>query len=156
MSETHKDAEISARHRRIRGRDLNTNDIASAALPFLTRIRKEVEGIRAVLLSTRDGIHICSVGMPNNQDAARLSALNSSMFGVSGAQVQLMGHVDAAGGETVVAVTMPDEIIMVVSVDYAPVNNLLLCVSAEDTQLGMVIHHIRHAADDLAEWLKEE
>jgi len=67
-----------------------------------------------------------------------------------------MGHPDAAGGETVVAVTMPDEIIMVVSVDYEPVNNLLLWVSAEDTQLGMVIHHIRNAADELAEWLVDD
>ena len=51
---------------------------------------------------------------------------------------------------------MPDEIIMVVSVDYEPVNNLLLWVSAEDTQLGMVIHHIRNAADELAEWLVDD
>ena len=156
MSKSTQTAETGARHRKLRGRDLNTNDIAAAALPFITRIRRELPGIRAVLLGTRDGIHICSVGLSKPEDAARLSALNSSMYGVSGAQVQLMGHPDAAGGETVVAVTMPDEIIMVVSVDYEPVNNLLLWVSAEDTQLGMVIHHIRNAADELAEWLVDD
>jgi len=61
MSKSTQTAETGARHRKIRGRDLNTNDIAAAALPFITRIRRELPGIRAVLLGTRDGIHICSV-----------------------------------------------------------------------------------------------
>ena len=145
-----------AQHRRIRGRQLSANEIARAALPYLSTIREEVTGIRAVVLGTGDGIHVCSLGMSGPEDAARLAALNSSMFGVTGAQVQLMGHPDAVGGETVVAVTMPGEILIVVSIVYAPVGNLLLCVSAEDTQLGMAIHQTRRAAYELAAWLSED
>ena len=144
------------RHRRIRGRELGANAIARAALPYLSTIREEVSGVRAIVLGTGDGIHVCSLGMGGPEDAARLSALNSSMFGVAGAQVQLMGHPDSVGGETVVAVTMPGEILIVVSIVYEPVGNLLLCVSAEDTQLGMVIHQTRQAADELAAWLSED
>lgn len=142
------------RHRTVTADSYTQDEIARAAMPFLSRIRENVRGIKSATLGTGDGIHLCSIGMSGLEDAARLAALNSSMYGVAGAQVQMMGHTEGMGiGETVVSVTMPGEILTIVSIGYPPVGNLLLCVTAEDTQLGMVILQTRDAADALATWL---
>lgn len=146
MSKSTQTAETGARHRKIRGRDLNTNDIAKLLRCHLSPESAEnPPGIRAVLLGTRDGIHICSIGLSKAEDAARLSALNSSMrFRRSGTAHNILGcrrgnrrrryyaRRNYHGGQRRLRTSQQP----------------LLWVSAEDTQLGMVIHHIRNAADE--------
>lgn len=165
MSEAMKDdvkAQIG-RHRRVRGTDFATNDLAAAALPYMSRMRHQVPGIYAVVLGTGDGTHVCSIGLGDALDAARISALNSSMFGTAGAQaaiVDLSRDPDEAKGEgrdAIVSVSLPnDEVIALAKVAHPPVGHLVLAVFARDVQLGMVVHHARTSAQALSEWLDEE
>lgn len=145
------------RHRRIHGRNFDTNDLASAALPYMSRMRHNVPGIHAVVLGTGDGIHVCSIGLKDSLDAARITALNSSMLGVSSAQAMVIDPLKNEDQDTIVTVAMPgDEFIALAKIEHAPVGHLVLSLFARDTQLGMVVHQTRQAADALAEWLLEE
>jgi len=148
---------LNARHRRVRGRNFGTNDIAAAALPYMSRMRHQVPGIHSIVLGTGDGIHVCSIGLSDNVDAARLAALNSSMLGISGAQAGVIDPIDPDNKDTVVAVALPnDQYIGMAKIEHSPVGHLVLCLFARDTQLGMVVHQARQAAAALAEWLEEE
>ncbi|MDO5670454.1 MAG: hypothetical protein Q4G50_10650 [Corynebacterium sp.] len=149
--------EEMGRHRRIRGRDFNHNDLAAAALPYMSRMRHHVPGIHAVVLGTGDGIHVCSVGLDDALDAARITALNSSMLGVSSAQAQVIDPLKEEDRDTIVTVAMPgDEYMSLAKIEHAPVGHLVLSLFARDTQLGMVVHQTRQAAASLTEWLLEE
>ncbi|MDO5669816.1 MAG: hypothetical protein Q4G50_07415 [Corynebacterium sp.] len=145
------------RHRRIRGRNFNTNDLAAAALPYMSRMRHQVPGIHAVVLGTGDGIHVCSIGLNDALDAARITALNSSMLGVSSALAQVIDPLKEEDRDTIVTVAMPDEEFMALArIEHAPVGHLVLSLFARDTQLGMVVHQTRQAAAALTEWLLED
>lgn len=109
------------RHRRIRGRNFDTNDLASAALPYMSRMRHNVPGIHAVVLGTGDGIHVCSIGLKDSLDAARITALNSSMLGVSSAQAMVIDPLKNEDQDTIVTVAMPgDEFIALAKIEHAP------------------------------------
>ena len=65
--------EFIARHRRVRGRDFGANDIAAAALPLLSHLRNQYQGIHSIILGTGDGIHVASIGFNSPDDAHRRS-----------------------------------------------------------------------------------
>ena len=110
-----------------------------------------------MVLGTGDGIHVCSIGLKDSLDAARITALNSSMLGVSSAQAMVIDPLKNEDQDTIVTVAMPgDEFIALAKIEHAPVGHLVLSLFARDTQLGMVVHQTRQAADALAEWLLEE
>lgn len=151
------------RHRRVRDTNFETNDLAAAALPYMSRMRHQVPGIYAVVLGTGDGIHVCSIGLNDALDAARISALNSSMFGTAGAQAAVIDPLRDPNEEkgenrdAIVSVSLPNnEVIALAKVAHAPVGHLVLAVFARDVQLGMVVHHARTSAQALSEWLDEE
>lgn len=147
----------AARHRKVRGQDFDTNELARAAMPYLSRIRADNAGVYSILLGTGDGLHICSLGLATPEDAAAMAALNSSMLGVADSQVRLLDP-DADANSTadaVVSVTLPDGVLVLSSIVYPPLDHLVLAVSAQDTQLGVVIHEAREASRQLASWLDE-
>lgn len=151
------------RHRRVRDTNFETNDLAAAALPYMSRMRHQVPGIYAVVLGTGDGIHVCSIGLNDALDAARISALNSSMFGTAGAQAAVIdpsrdpNEEKGENRDAIVSVSLPNnEVIALAKVAHAPVGHLVLAVFARDVQLGMVVHHARTSAQALSEWLDEE
>ena len=96
--------EFIARHRRVRGRDFGANDIAAAALPLLSHLRNQYQGIHSIILGTGDGIHVASIGFNSPDDASRMAALNASMLSVSLAQAQVIDPLKSDLQETVVAV----------------------------------------------------
>lgn len=142
-------------HSRIRTTDLDSNPLAQAAMPILSNIFEALEGARSIVLGTGDGLHICSMGLSNSVEGAQLAALNASMAGVSAAQSVLLGHKDDDGAGTIVAMTLPDENLVIASVPFPEVHDLLLGVSAKDAQIGVVIQQTRKAAKRLSEWLNK-
>ncbi|AKK04710.1 MAG: hypothetical protein Q4D85_09480 [Corynebacterium sp.] len=148
--------EILARHRRVRGRDFGTNDIAAAALPLLSRLRNQYPGIYSIILGTGDGIHVCSIGFNSTDDASRMAALNSSMLAVSLAQAQVIDPLKSELRETVVAVELPDnEFLGMARIEHPPVGHLVLGLFARNTQLGMAVHQAQAIAKALHDWLEE-
>ena len=63
--------EFIARHRRVRGRDFGANDIAAAALPLLSHLRNQYQGIHSIILNTGDGIHVASIGFNSSSAPTR-------------------------------------------------------------------------------------
>ncbi len=151
-----EEVEVMARHRRVRGRDFGTNDIAAAALPLLSRLRHQYKGIHSIILGTGDGIHVCSIGFNNPDDASRMAALNASMLSVSLAQAQVIDPLKSDLQDTVVAVELPNqEFLGMARIDHPPVGHLVLGLFARDLQLGMAIHQAQALADALTNWLNE-
>ena len=145
------------RHRQVRGHDFDNNELAAAALPAMARMRESVPGLYAVALGTGDGMHVCSLGLPDSQAASEISALSSSMLGVAEAQgrVQRPDQGDAQPG--IVTISRPsNEFVSLVKIDHAPVGHLVLTIFARETQLGMVVYHARQQAKEMSDWLSEE
>ncbi|KQB86815.1 hypothetical protein [Corynebacterium lowii] len=142
-------------HSKIRTTDFDSNPLAQAAMPVLKDIFEALEGVNSIVLGTGDGLHICSMGLPSAVEGAQLAALNASMAGVSAAQSALLGHNDEEGAGTIVAMTLPDENLVIGSVSFPEVHDLLLGVSARNSQIGVVIQQTRKASKRLSKWLKK-
>ena len=57
------------RHRRVRGQDFATNDLAAAILPAMARMRHSVPGLYAVALGTGDGpVSYTHLTLPTNRE----------------------------------------------------------------------------------------
>lgn len=148
--------EFIARHRWVRGRDFGANDIAAAALPLLSHLRNQYQGIHSIILGTGDGIHVASIGFNSPDDASRMAALNASMLSVSLAQAQVIDPLKSDLQETVVAVELPNsEFLGMARIEHPPVGHLVLGLFARDTQLGMAIHQAQALAKALTDWLDE-
>nr|VDG64145.1 Uncharacterised protein [Streptococcus thermophilus] len=144
------------RHRRVRGTDFSTSDLAKACLPLMSNLRNEVPGVHSVVLGTGDGLHVCSIGLKDGIDASRITALNSSMFGVAAAQAKVIDPVLGDEHSTSVLVELPGENLMaLVKIEHEPIGHLVMGIFANDTQLGMLTHHAHNFGKRLSEWLSE-
>ena len=145
------------RHRRVRGQDFATNDLAAAILPAMARMRHSVPGLYAVALGTGDGLHVCSLGLPDSLVASEITALSSSMLGVAEAQGDVLEPAtDDTSQPAIVTVSRPaDEYMALAKIEHPPVGHLVMTLFARDTQLGMVVYHARQSAIAMAEWLAE-
>lgn len=144
------------RHRRVRGTDFSTSDLAKACLPMMSNLRNEIPGVQSVVLGTGDGLHVCSIGLKDGIDASRITALNSSMFGVAAAQAKVIDPVLGDEHSTSVLVELPgDNLMALVKIEHEPIGHLVMGIFASDTQLGMLTHHSRSFAKRLSDWLAE-
>ncbi|WP_255998482.1 roadblock/LC7 domain-containing protein [Corynebacterium sp. CCUG 71335] len=144
------------RHRRVRGTDFSTSDLAKACLPIMSNLRNEVPGVHSVVLGTGDGLHVCSIGLKDGIDASRITALNSSMFGVAAAHAKVIDPVLGDEHSTSVIVELPgDNLMALVRIEHEPIGHLVMGIFATDTQLGMLTHHARSFGKRLGEWLRE-
>ncbi|MCZ9308254.1 hypothetical protein ACUY3K_06045 [Corynebacterium uberis] len=153
------DAQLSDRpdpRDQLRSSNLGSEGLAATILPVLAELYEDVDNTKALVVGTGDGLHVCSIGLDSAETGAQLAALNSSLAGVSGAQAQMLGHAHEEGAETIVAMTLPSDVLVVCTVPYPDLNNLLLAVSVTDSQLGMVIHLTRKAAQKISALLKVE
>lgn len=126
--------------------------IGKTALPRLEQLREHLPTMISAILSTADGLNLCSLGIPP-EDVGRLAALNSSLFAVSSAQTEIVQGDEAAPNRTLVHLTTGDTHIVMVSLVQQPLGHLLLSVSAKDVQLATVAINVRNAADDIRRWL---
>lgn len=144
------------RHRRVRGTDFSTNDLAQACLPLIRDLRRVVPGIYSVVLGTGDGLHVCSLGLQNGLDAARITALNASMFGIAGAHASVINPVLAKDHNTSLLINLPEENLMsLTKIEHAPVDHLVLAIYARGIPPGMLTHHAREISSSMSQWLAE-
>lgn len=126
--------------------------IGQTALHRLEQVQEEFPQMSAAVLSSADGMHVCSIGM-DEDDAGRLSALNSSLFGVARAEAQVMEDSSDPALRTIVTITFGEAQTAVLGFVVEPFGQLLLAVSARGTQLGHVMVTARSAASEIAELL---
>lgn len=126
--------------------------IGRTALPRLERIRDALPSMSSAMLSTADGLNLCSLGVPQ-EDVGRLAALNSSLFAVSSAQAEIVGGAGAAPGQAMVSISTGHGHLVLVSFVQPPLGHLLLAVSAEEAQLGTMVVIVRRSAEEIRTWL---
>lgn len=126
--------------------------IGRTALPRLERIADDLPTMTSAMLSTADGLNLCSLGVAED-DVGRLAALNSSLFAVSSAQADIVSHQGVAAGQAMVSISSGHGHLVLVSFVQPPLGHLLLAVSAEDVQLGTMVVLIRRSAEEIRTWL---
>lgn len=128
--------------------------IGRTALRRLEQVHADFAEIRAAVLSTADGLHVCSLGV-DGDDAGRLAAMNSSMFGVARAESEILADGREPGLRTIVTMTIADMQTAVLGFVVPPFGQLLLAMSAQDVPLGSLMVTTRSAASEIARLLGE-
>lgn len=140
--------------------------VGRTASTRIEHIWEDFPELTSAIVSTADGLTICALGM-NEEDAGRLAALNSSLFGVARAETRIMSpgsDTDAAlfetagsdpGGNalvarTSVAISFGDTQTAVFSFVVEPFGQLLLGMSARQVQLGTLMVQARAAARSIS------
>ena len=145
------------RHRRVRGTDFSTSDLAHACLPLMSDLRTKIPDIHSVVLGTGDGLHVCSIGLRDGLDASRITALNSSMFGVAAAHANVIDPILGHEHNTSVIVDLPGANLMALArIEHKPIGHLVLGIFARDIQMGLLTHHAREISRALSDWLVEK
>lgn len=128
--------------------------IAQTALRRLEQVRETFPELSAAVLSSADGMHVCSLGV-DVDDAERLAAMNSSLFGVARAESQIMVEDTDPAARTIVTITIGNVQTAVLGLVVEPFGQLLLGISAQDVQLGTLMLTARSAASEIATLLGE-
>ena len=132
--------------------------VGKLATSTLEHVQETFPQLRSAVLSTADGLHICSLGLETD-DAGRLAALNSSLFGIARAETDIMSHADLAEdatddssllARTSVAISDGDTHSAVLSVVLPPFGHLLLAMSASGVQWGTLMVQTRSAALEIS------
>ncbi|GAA1346897.1 hypothetical protein [Falsarthrobacter nasiphocae] len=126
--------------------------IGTAALPRLRRLRENNPEITSAILCTADGMNLCAVGIPE-ENVGRLAALNSSLFAIAASEAEIVSEAGASPSSTTVHLSTGNGFIVLASFVLEDLGQMLLALSAEETQLGMLAVQARGAADDIRQWL---
>lgn len=129
--------------------------IGTMALPRLQQLQDEFREIRSAMLSTADGMNLCSLGVPQ-ADVGRLAALNSSMYAIASSQAEIVTAGAASPQQTMVSLSTGQGHVVLASFVQPPLGQLLLSVSADTTQLGFLVVRAREATVGIQEWLTQE
>ncbi|WP_157534439.1 hypothetical protein [Microbacterium sp. Leaf320] len=122
--------------------------VSGAALTRLRHLEASFPEMTSAVLSTADGLHIASVGVPHDS-GDRLAAMNGSLFGVARAEADILSQGTTPSMSAVVSVSIGASQMSLLSFILAPYGQLLLSVSASGVQLGTVIVQARSAAYEL-------
>lgn len=122
--------------------------VSQAALTRLHHLEERFPELTTAVLSTADGHHIASVGVPA-EAGERLAAMNASLFGVARAEAEILSGGTEPSLSAVVSVSVGPSRLSLLSFILAPYGQLLLSVSASGVQLGTVIVQARSAASEL-------
>lgn len=133
--------------------ELWSNIIGATALPRIERLRDVIPTLTTAILSTADGLNLCSIGVERD-NVGRLAALNSSMYAIASSQADVIGR-NADAQSTIVNVSTGNGHIVLASFVQKPLGQLLLAISAEELPLGMLVVHTRAAVDDIQKWLTD-
>lgn len=128
--------------------------IAQTAARRLEQVRESFPEMSAAVLASADGMHVCSLGV-DVDDAERLAAMNSSLFGVARAEAQIMVADTDPAARTVVTITIGNVQTAVLGLIVEPFGQLLLAISAQDVRLGTLMITARTAATEIATLLGE-
>ena len=122
--------------------------VSQAAATRLRHLEARFPELTTAVLSTADGLHIASVGVPGDA-GDRLSAMNASLFGVARAEAEVVTGGSEPSLSAVVSVSIGQSQLSLLSFILAPYGQLLLSVSAHAVQVGTVIVQARSAAYEL-------
>ena len=130
--------------------------VGSTVMPVLESLRSTNPRITSALAMTTSGLAICASGL-DQDEATRIARLAASSYALgSSAASRSAGHgEDPAHGDTL-ALTHGNELGMVVAVKDLIVGALLLWVTAEDTNLGVLTFQARAAAAEITSQLGNE
>lgn len=140
--------------------------VGRTASTRIEQVWDEFPEMTSAIVSTSDGLNICALGL-DDEDAGRLAALNSSLFGVARAETRIMSPgadteaalfesagTDAVGNalvaRTSVAISFGDTQTAVFSFVVEPFGQLLLGMSARKVQLGTLMVQARAAAKGIS------
>lgn len=129
--------------------DLWSAQIGQAVFPQLKELSGRLLGLTSAMVCTSDGFNLCSIGLDEAQ-VARLSALASSLYSVSGAASQVAQAADAnVEILDMVSLHQGASQTVIVSVSGLVIGNLLLWLTAEDETLGVMLVAAKAAAKEL-------
>lgn len=136
--------------------DLWSSVVGRTATTRLEAMQERFAEISGAVLSTVDGLHICSLGV-DDEAAGRLAAMNSSLYGVARAESDVLSgqplDAEDAAAKTTVSITTAGGTTALLAFIVPPFGQLLLAVSARDVALGTLMVQVRTTADDIADWL---
>jgi predicted regulator of Ras-like GTPase activity (Roadblock/LC7/MglB family) len=129
--------------------DVWSVQFGQAILPRLRELSTRLLGLTSAMVCTSDGFNLCSIGLDEAQ-VARLAALASSLYSVSGAASQVAQS--GTGGVDIldmVSLHQGPSQTVIISVSGLITGNLLLWVTAESETLGVMLIEARAAAKQL-------
>ncbi|MBN6191124.1 roadblock/LC7 domain-containing protein [Aneurinibacillus sp. BA2021] len=151
---THGDAEAvphdpSRMHPDIAGNwALWSGIVNQSAITRLEQLKSRFPELTSAVLGTADGLHIASIGL-DPQSGEHLAAMNGSLFGVARAEAEIISGGTEPTLSAIVSLSVEDSQMALLSFILAPYGQLLLSVSAAESQLGAVIVHARSTAYEL-------
>ncbi|MFZ2503847.1 MAG: roadblock/LC7 domain-containing protein [Nocardioides sp.] len=133
--------------------DLWSTQIGRALLPRLEATVAKLPGVTSAMICTSDGFNLCALGVDEDQ-AARLSAMVSSLYSISSAAtscLDLEGAGSGEGGEEPHQLSLHDgsHRTVVTAVPDLVVGRLLVWLSATEASLGLMIIEAKALAHDV-------
>jgi predicted regulator of Ras-like GTPase activity (Roadblock/LC7/MglB family) len=134
----------------------------------LEQVKENFPEMVSAIVATADGLNICSLGL-DEDDAGRLAALNSSLFGVARAETRIMmgpvlGNEDGTHSNTAASRVERTSVIIssgnahtaVLAFVIEPYGMLLLGISAQDVLPGILLVRARQTARLLLETIGQQ
>lgn len=149
--------DVSRMHPAIaRSWDLWSTIVGQTANTRLKNLKSRFPELAGAVLSTSDGLLICSLDV-NEAQAGQLAAMNSSLYGVAKAESDVLSGtatsaMDAAQ-KTAVSITTGDINTALLAFIVEPFGQLLLAVSAREVALGTLMVQVRNSAKEISDAL---
>lgn len=125
-----------------------TAALGSLAAPQLESLVELVPTLTSAMLCTTDGLNLCALGVEEGQ-VARLAALTSSLYAVSGASVVSRSRSQGTALDHITLVA-GDNLMVVTAVPHPSLGRLLLWAAADDVTLGLLLLAVRQTAERVA------
>ena len=122
--------------------------VNQSAIIRLEQLRGRFPELTSAVLGTADGLHIASIGI-EAESGDQLAAMNSSLFRVARAEADIISGGTEPTLSAIVSLSVEESQMALLSFILAPYGQLLLSVSATESQLGAVIVHARSTAYEL-------
>lgn len=122
--------------------------VSQSAMARLEQLKGRFPRMTTAVLATADGLHIASIGV-DAETGEQLAAMNGSLFGVARAEAEIISGGTEPTLSAVVSLSIEESQMALLSFILAPYGQLLLSVSAAESQLGTVIVHARSTAYEL-------
>jgi predicted regulator of Ras-like GTPase activity (Roadblock/LC7/MglB family) len=125
-----------------------TAAIGTRAAPQLQVLVDLVPTLTSAMLCTTDGLNLCALGAEEGQ-VARLAALTSSLYAVSGASVVSRPRSHGAALDHI-TLTAGNNLMVVTAIPHASLGRVLLWAAADDVTLGLLLLAVRQTAERVA------
>ena len=131
-----------------------TRSVGTDLVGTLSDLADRTPGITSAMVSTSDGLHVCSLGV-DQLSVGQLAALISSLHSLANASVRTaeLGGQDEADS---VIVTVGDTLFLARAIGAPEESPLVLFLAATGTTLGVLLHHAQATVEQIRELLAED